>query len=134
MADRLGPALAENLRAEHFGLLRGALERSAGREVKNLGDGLMVVFQSASQALACAVGMQQAIEARNRRSEERLEVRIGVSLGEATVEEGDHPSLGGFRSLNANSTHGPLVAMGHAGTLTVEPGNPGRRRASSSSS
>ena len=28
MADRLGPVAAEELRTEHFGLLRGALERS----------------------------------------------------------------------------------------------------------
>ncbi len=90
MADRVGPAAAESLRAEHFGLLRGALERSAGREVKNLGDGLMVVFSSASQALTCGVEMQQAVEARNRRAQERLEVRIGLSLGEATVQDGDY--------------------------------------------
>jgi class 3 adenylate cyclase/tetratricopeptide (TPR) repeat protein len=90
IADRVGPAAAEGLRAEHFGLLRGALERTGGREVKNLGDGLMVVFQSASQALTCAVEMQQAVEARNRRSEEHLCVRIGVSLGDTTVEESDH--------------------------------------------
>ncbi len=90
MADRVGPAAAEELRAEHFGVLRGALERSAGREVKNLGDGLMVVFASAAQALACAAQMQQALQARNRRADEPLEVRIGVSLGDTTVEEGDH--------------------------------------------
>ena len=36
MADRVGPAAAEELRTEHFGLLRGALERMGGREVKNL--------------------------------------------------------------------------------------------------
>ena len=51
MADRVGPEAAEELRTEHFGLLRGALERRAGREVKNLGDGLMVVFYSAAQSL-----------------------------------------------------------------------------------
>ena len=34
--------------------------------------------------------MQQAIEARNRRAEEPLGVRIGVSLGDATAEEGDY--------------------------------------------
>ena len=34
--------------------------------------------------------MQQAVEARNRRSEEQLGVRIGVSLGEATVQDGDY--------------------------------------------
>jgi len=90
MADRIGPAAAEELRTEHFGLLRGALERTGGREVKNLGDGLMTVFDSAAQSLSCAVEMQQAIEARNRRAEEPLGVRIGVSLGEATVEEGDY--------------------------------------------
>ncbi len=90
MADRVGPEAAEDLRTEHFGLLRGALERGAGREVKNLGDGLMVVFESVSESLACAVTMQQAVEARNRRSEEQLGVRIGVSLGEANVEDGDY--------------------------------------------
>jgi class 3 adenylate cyclase/tetratricopeptide (TPR) repeat protein len=90
MADRIGPAAAEVLRTEHFGLLRGAVERTEGREVKNLGDGLMIVFSSASQALTCALQMQQAIEARNRRAQEQLGVRIGVSLGDTTVEEGDH--------------------------------------------
>ncbi len=90
IADRLGPAAAEELRTEHFELLRGALERTAGREVKNLGDGLMVVFDSAAQSLACAVEMQQALHARNRRAEERLGVRIGVSLGDATAEDGDY--------------------------------------------
>ncbi len=89
-ADRVGPAAAEELRQEHFALLRGAHERTGGREVKSLGDGLMVVFTSASHALACAVQMQQAVEARNRRAQEKLGVRIGVSLGEATVENGDY--------------------------------------------
>ncbi len=90
MADRVGPAAAEGLRSEHFELLREALERSAGREVKNLGDGLMVVFASAAQSLECAVRMQQAVEARNRRAEEQFGLRIGVSVGDATVEDGDY--------------------------------------------
>ncbi len=90
IADRVGPGAAEELRTEHFGLLRAALERTGGREVKNLGDGLMVVFSSASESLSCAARMQQAVEARNRRSQEWLEVRIGLSLGEATVQDGDY--------------------------------------------
>jgi class 3 adenylate cyclase len=92
LADRLGPAAAERVRAEHFGLLRGALRRTGGREVKNLGDGLMVVFAGASPALACAVEMQRAVAARNRTAaaDEQLGVRVGVSLGEATVEDGDY--------------------------------------------
>jgi class 3 adenylate cyclase len=90
IGDRVGPAAAETLRSEHFGLLRRALERTAGSEVKNLGDGLMVVFDSAVQSLACAIEMQQAVEARNRRAGEQLGVRIGVSVGDATVEDGDY--------------------------------------------
>jgi class 3 adenylate cyclase/tetratricopeptide (TPR) repeat protein len=90
MAARVGPEAAERLRQEHFGLLRAALDRTGGREVKNLGDGLMVVFQSASKALECAVDMQQSVEGRNRRAERQLGVRIGVSLGEATREDGDY--------------------------------------------
>ncbi len=90
IAERIGPVAAEQLRTEHFELLRGALERKEGREVKNLGDGLMTVFESAAQSLSCAVEMQQAVEARNRRADEPLGVRIGVSLGDATVKEGDY--------------------------------------------
>jgi hypothetical protein len=47
---------------KHFRLLRGAVAASGGTEVKNLGDGLMVMFISPSRALAGAAGMQQAVE------------------------------------------------------------------------
>jgi class 3 adenylate cyclase len=43
-ADRVGPVAAEELRTGHFGLLRGASERTGGRRVKCFGDGLTVVF------------------------------------------------------------------------------------------
>jgi class 3 adenylate cyclase/tetratricopeptide (TPR) repeat protein len=111
MAERLGPAAAEELRLELFALLRGALERNGGREVKSLGDGLMVVFDGAAQSLACAVQMQQAVEAHNRRAEEKLGVRVGVSLGDATVEGGDYygkPVVEAAR-LCAHATGGQIV-------------------------
>jgi class 3 adenylate cyclase len=63
-AARLGPAAADELRQKHFGLLRGAVSASGGSEVKNLGDGLMIMYSSPSRALAGAVGMQQAKAAR----------------------------------------------------------------------
>ena len=58
--------------------------------MKNLGDGLMVVFPSASDAVACAVAMQQALERHNRRGGELLSMRVGVAVGEATCEESDY--------------------------------------------
>lgn len=90
LGSRLGPVGAEEIRGVHFGLLRGALEASGGTEVKNLGDGLMVMFTSAGRALSCAVAMQQAIEVHNRRSDVPLSIRVGVSAGEATEEDGDY--------------------------------------------
>lgn len=89
MASRIGPAAAEEIRREHFGILREAIEEAGGEEVKNLGDGLMVTFASASAALSCAAGMQRKLARRNRRADEQLSVRIGVSLGEATRVEDD---------------------------------------------
>ncbi len=80
---------AEEVRRRHFALLRGGVESTGGREVKNLGDGLMVVFSSASRALSCAIEIQQALDRHNRRSDISLEVRIGLASGEATEEEGD---------------------------------------------
>ena len=81
---------ADVLRREHFTLLRDAIGASGGREVKNLGDGLMVVFSSSTSALSCAVGMQQRLEARNSRGGEPMLLRVGVSMGEADIEDGDY--------------------------------------------
>ena len=89
-ANRLGPDAAEELRQAHFRLLRGAISASGGIEVKNLGDGLMVMFSSPSRALAGAVGMRQGIEHHNRSAGEPLGVRVGLSAGEAVEEDGDY--------------------------------------------
>lgn len=91
LSARLGPERAEQLRREHFGLLREQTDLAGGTVVKNLGDGLMVAFDSPSAAASCAVAMQQAFDLRNRADDgvARLEIRIGVSVGDAVEEEGD---------------------------------------------
>jgi class 3 adenylate cyclase/tetratricopeptide (TPR) repeat protein len=92
LLSRVGEATADELRREHFTSLRGAIGAAGGREVKNLGDGLMVVFDGAGAALGCAVAMQQAMEARPVDAE-RLSIRVGVSVGEAESEDGDYFGL-----------------------------------------
>ena len=89
-SSRVGPDEADRMRQSHFSLLRQALSAGEGTEVKNLGDGLMAVFGSPSGAVACAVAMQQAIELNNRRSPQPLGLRVGISCGETTVEDGDY--------------------------------------------
>ena len=51
MATSVGPTRADELRDEHFVVLREAIALLDGREVKNTGDGLMVAFASASAAV-----------------------------------------------------------------------------------
>jgi len=80
---------SDELRRAHFTLLRRAVTTSGGSEVKSLGDGLMAVFPTASAALNCAVAMQQAVDRDNRRSDRPVGLRVGVSAGETTVENGD---------------------------------------------
>src|SRR5215212_5491511 len=84
---RLGDDAAERLRRSHFALLREVAGTHGGQEVKNLGDGLMVAFASAVDAVACAVAIEQAV---SRRSEEGVAVRVGLNVGEPIVDEGDY--------------------------------------------
>src|SRR5438552_8276469 len=89
LATSLGPVRADELRGEHFGLLREAIGSCGGREVKSTGDGLMVAFSSASAAVECAVAMQQLFARRYGDAEQGLHVRIGLGGGELTVTDGD---------------------------------------------
>ena len=89
--DRIGDDAAEELRRTHFGLLRDAVAGHSGQEVKNLGDGLMVVFPSAVDAVGCAVAMQQVVHRHNERHKDsRLAVRIGLHVGEPIQDEADY--------------------------------------------
>ncbi len=62
-----------------------------GRIFKTMGDGVLVEFSSAVEALLCAAAFQQAISARNdaTTADERMVFRVGVSVGDAAIENGD---------------------------------------------
>ncbi len=113
LATAVGPVRADQLRDEHFALLREAIESAGGREVKNTGDGLMVAFSSASAAVRCAVEMQQLFERRYRQAEQQLHVRIGLGAGESTVKDGDYfgmPSIEAARLCDKAPSDGILVS------------------------
>jgi class 3 adenylate cyclase/tetratricopeptide (TPR) repeat protein len=90
LVSRIGPGAAEELRGEHFALIRAAIKETGGREVKNTGDGVMVAFESAAAAVACGVSVQQRLERRNRKRDEQLLIKVGLSVGDATAAEGDY--------------------------------------------
>jgi class 3 adenylate cyclase len=86
LLDRLGDDAAHQVRRRHFALLREAVGNHGGREVKSLGDGLMVVFGGVDAAVACGVAMQRAMSA----SDDPLELRVGIASGEVVCEDGDY--------------------------------------------
>src|SRR5688500_4471186 len=86
--SRIGDVAADRLRRDHFADLRGAIAATGGREVKTIGDAILVAYSSAADALAGAVAMQRSVARRNRRLNDRpLAMRIGVSAGDATFED-----------------------------------------------
>ncbi len=89
LESRVGPVVSEELRQEHFGLLREVIAEAGGREVKNTGDGLIVAFASAAAAVSCAISAQQRFAWRNRSACEPLLVKVGVSSGDTSTAEGD---------------------------------------------
>jgi class 3 adenylate cyclase/DNA-binding CsgD family transcriptional regulator len=90
LLDRLGDDANEELRRTHFALLREAVGATRGREVKSLGDGLMVAFASPVEALRCAVEMQRAVAAHNQQDPTRaVEIRVGLHLGDPPRDDDD---------------------------------------------
>jgi adenylate cyclase len=62
-----------------------------GRLVKTTGDGFLVEFSSVVDALRCAVELQREMAERNAavQTENRIEFRIGVNVGDVVVEDDD---------------------------------------------
>jgi class 3 adenylate cyclase len=62
-----------------------------GRIVKTTGDGALVEFPSAVDAVRCAIEIQRAMAARNTAIPEdrRIEFRIGINVGDIIIDDGD---------------------------------------------
>jgi len=63
---------------------KNAIEKYGGTWLKEMGDGILARFDSALNAIRCAQEIQKEIH-----GEESFKVRIGIHLGDITVEEGD---------------------------------------------
>jgi adenylate cyclase len=81
----------ERLRA-HFGkVVEPKIKEHRGRVVKNTGDGMLVEFGSVVDAVRCAVAIQREMAERNAAVPEgqRIELRVGINLGDVIAEVGD---------------------------------------------
>ena len=87
--QRLGDEAATAVERELAALAQEHVDRHRGVVIKDTGDGLMVAFQSARRAVACAQEIQRAIALRNRgRVDGAVQLRIGLHTGEVLTEDG----------------------------------------------
>jgi class 3 adenylate cyclase len=87
LTQRLGDARAMGILRTHDQVIREAIGRHGGSEVKHTGDGLMAAFPSVAGAIESAVEIQRRF-AEQGDPDAALRVRIGMSAGEP-VTEGD---------------------------------------------
>jgi adenylate cyclase len=81
----------ERLKALRRELLDPKIAEHHGRIVKTTGDGILVEFASVVDAVRCAVEVQQAMPERHSgvAADNRIELRIGINLGDVIVEGDD---------------------------------------------
>ena len=84
-------ALALELLEEHRGALRELFPKHQGTEIKTTGDGFLVEFASALDAVRCAVEIQKALAERDQvqPAERQVRIRIGIHLGDIVRKQGD---------------------------------------------
>jgi TolB-like protein len=91
MMGRDEAGTAEEMRRRLKQSIRPLIAANDGRLVKTLGDGFLAEFDSAVNAVECAVKLQKEMIARNYEvpAERRLHFRIGVNLGDVIREGRD---------------------------------------------
>ncbi len=80
-AAELGDRRWTELLAEHHRIVREALERSRGKEVRVAGDGFLATFDGPARAIRCACAVREAVR------ELEIEIRAGLHTGELELTE-----------------------------------------------
>lgn len=86
-ADEAGTLAA--LKDRRSRIIEPRVREHQGRIFKQMGDAVLVEFASAVNAVACAIDLQKAMAAADSASEARIQLRIGINLGDVVVEGSD---------------------------------------------
>jgi class 3 adenylate cyclase len=99
--ERIGDAAWRSLLAAHNTALRDQMNRFRGREKATTGDGFLVVFDSASRAVACGAAMVRAAEKAG------VSIRVGIHTGEVTFVGSDVRGVAVHTAARVLSVAGP---------------------------
>jgi len=88
-ADELGTLVA--LKAHRTALIDPKIAEHRGRIVKTTGDGMLVEFASVVDAVRCAIAVNRGMAERNSDipAGKRIELRIGINIGDIILDQGD---------------------------------------------
>ncbi|OBG27946.1 adenylate/guanylate cyclase domain-containing protein [Mycobacterium sp. 852002-51057_SCH5723018] len=87
--ERIGDRAFVKLIASHDKLVHKLVERHSGHVVKSQGDGFMIAFSRAQQAVQCGLDLQDALHGNGKpKRHEEIRVRIGIHMGRS-VRRGD---------------------------------------------
>ncbi|QNI08246.1 adenylate/guanylate cyclase domain-containing protein [Mycobacterium kubicae] len=87
--ERIGDRAWVKLIAAHDKLVHKLAEERSGHVVKSQGDGFMIAFSRAEEAVRCGIEMQHAIfQDGKRKRHQEIRVRIGIHMGRS-VRRGD---------------------------------------------
>ena len=87
--ERIGDRAWVRLIGAHDKLISGLVKQRSGHVVKSQGDGYMIAFARAEQAVRCGIDVQHALHKSAKRTrEEDIRVRIGIHMGRS-VRRGD---------------------------------------------
>ena len=88
--ERLGGEASERQRQLLYRMLRDAVREHGGVETKTTADGMMVVFPTATAAVACAAAMQRRIHRWNdAHADEPIGLKLGLNAGEPVRDGAD---------------------------------------------
>ncbi len=90
MTQALGDAGAQQAVRAHNRIVREALSRNAGKEVKHTGDGIMASFVKTSDGVDASIQMQKETALHNQQNPDLpLHLKIGLNAGEPIAEDND---------------------------------------------
>jgi adenylate cyclase len=95
-------------------LIEPTIAKYGGNLLRSMGDGLLVEFSSAVDAVRCALDIQRGLAARqiNENQKDRIQLRIGINTGDVLIDQ---------RDIYGNSVNiaARLEALASPGTVCV---------------
>lgn len=126
LARVMGDDAWQHLLRWHNDAIQSLAEAHLGSVASNTGDGYMLTFETASDAVSCAIAIQQALDEHRRQHGFAPDVRIGIHRAQATREGGLWSGAGVHLAarIGALGDRGEIIASRE----TAEAAGAGHRR------